>query len=143
MNLQALYRADHSQMPRAQVVAARQEVNQISAQLDKLTDARLASADEGTPAVFVRRARQLEIELNSAQTPRVQAAELDLAGAARTDIAGSDAAWRALAAGIEAQEIEPRLQARRWWQTRLNASWCTHAGSIPPPGPPNATTKLT
>ncbi|MFG0786380.1 recombinase family protein [Delftia tsuruhatensis] len=112
VNLQALYGADRSQVPRAQLVAARQEVDQISAQLDKLTDAMLASADEGTPAVFARRARQLEIELDSAQN-RLQAAELDLAGAARTDIAGADAAWRALAAGVEAQEIEPRLRARQ------------------------------
>ena len=112
VNLQALYGADRSQAPRAQVVAARQEVDQISAQLDKLTDAMLASADEGTPAVFARRARQLEVDLAAAQA-RLQAAELDLAGAARTDISGADAAWRALAAGVEAQEIEPRLQARQ------------------------------
>lgn len=112
VNLQALYGADRSQVPRAQVAAARQEVDQISAQLDKLTDAMLASADEGTPAVFARRARQLEVELTAAQA-RLQTAELDLAGAARTDISGADAAWRALAAGVEAQEIEPRLQARQ------------------------------
>lgn len=112
VNLQALYGADRSQAPRAQAVAARQEVDQISTQLDKLTDAMLASADEGTPAVFARRARQLEVDLAAAQA-RLQAAELDLAGAARTDIAGADAAWRALAAGVEAQEIEPRLQARQ------------------------------
>lgn len=43
----------------------------------------------------------------------MQAAELDLAGAARRDISGADAAWRELAAGVEAQEIEPRLQARQ------------------------------
>ncbi|MEI5604057.1 hypothetical protein, partial [Streptomyces brasiliscabiei] len=85
-------------------------MDQISAQLDKLTDAMLASADEGTPAVFARRARQLEVDLAAAQA-KLQAAELDLAGAARTDISGADAAWRALAAGVEAQEIEPRLQA--------------------------------
>nr|MCA1067419.1 hypothetical protein [Delftia acidovorans] len=112
VNLQALYGADRSQALRAQVVGARQEVDKIGAQLDKLTDAMLATADEGTPAVFARRARQLEIELDAAQT-RLQAAELDLAGAARTDIAGANAAWRALAAGVEAQEIEPRLQARQ------------------------------
>jgi len=87
-------------------------VDKIGAQLDKVTDAMLASADEGVPAVFARRARQLEIELNAAQV-RLQAAELDLAGAARMDISGADAAWRALAAGVEAQEIEPRLQARQ------------------------------
>lgn len=112
VNLQALYGSDRSQIPRAQVVAARQEVDQISSQLDKLTDAMLASADEGTPAVFARRARQLEVDLVAAQA-RLQAAELDLAGAARTNIAGADAAWRALADGVEAQEIEPRLQARQ------------------------------
>ena len=112
VNLQALYGADRSQIPRAQVVAARQEVDQISAQLDKLTDAMLASADEGTPAVFARRARQLEVDLAAAHA-RLQTAELDLAGAARTDISGADAAWRALAAGVEAQKIEPRLQARQ------------------------------
>ncbi|KEH11310.1 hypothetical protein GY15_29590 [Delftia sp. 670] len=87
-------------------------MDQISAQLDKLTDAMLASAEEGTPAVFARRARQLEVDLAAAQA-KLQAAELDLAGAARTDIAGADAAWRALADGVEAQEIEPRLQARQ------------------------------
>lgn len=112
VNLQALYGADRSQAPRAKVVAARQEVDKISAQLDKLTDAMLASADEGTPAVFARRARQLEVDLAAAQA-KLQAAELDLAGAARTDIAGADSAWRALAAGVEAQKIGPRLQARQ------------------------------
>ncbi|TQL73318.1 recombinase family protein [Delftia sp. HK171] len=112
VNLQALYGADRSQAPRAQVVAARQEVDQISAQLDKLTDAMLASANEGTPAVFARRALKLESELYAAQS-KLQTAELDLAGAARTDITGAEAAWRALAVGVEAQEITPRLQARQ------------------------------
>ncbi|EPD44804.1 hypothetical protein ACF8OH_04745 [Delftia sp. WSY_9] len=64
VNLQALYGADRNQAPRAQVVAAaRQDVDKISAQLDKLPDAMLASADEGTPAVFAGRARRLEIDL--------------------------------------------------------------------------------
>jgi hypothetical protein len=112
VNRQALYGADRSQAPRAQVVAARQEVDQISAQLDKLTDAMLASANEGTPAVFARRALKLESELYAAQS-KLQTAELDLAGAARTDITGAEAAWRALAVGVEAQEITPRLQARQ------------------------------
>lgn len=110
VNLQALYGADRSHVPRAQVAAARQEVDQISSQLEKLTDAMLATAYEGTPAVFARRARQLEVDLVTAQT-KLQAAELDLAGMARTDVA--DAAWRALAVGVEAQEVEPRLKARQ------------------------------
>ena len=94
------------------MLQARQGVDAIKAQLEKLTDAMLASTSEGTPLVFARRARQLENELASAEK-KLSDSERELSHQARIDITGVDAKWRALAAGVEAQEIEPRLQARQ------------------------------
>ena len=112
VNLQALYGPDRSKGPRARVVAAQKKVDEIAAQLDKLTDAMLASTDEGTPVVFARRARQLEADMVEAEKD-LRLAEQELSSLARQDITGADQLWRDLAAGVEAQEVEPRLRARQ------------------------------
>ena len=112
VNLQSLFGADRSEGQRAHVATARGRVRDIEAQLDKLTDAMLASADEGTPVVFARRARQLETELQDAQRA-LHNAEQELASLARKDTAGADQAWRALAAGVEAQDVDARLRTRQ------------------------------
>lgn len=112
MNLQALFAPGTSTSPRREMLQARQEVDEIKAQLERLTDAMLASTGEGTPLVFARRARQLENDLAIAEK-KLSESERELSHHARIDITGVDAKWRALAAGVEAQEIEPRLQARQ------------------------------
>lgn len=112
VNLQGLAGADRTEVPRAQVAKARTRVHDINAQLEKLTDAMLASSGEGTPMVFARRARELENSLQDAQKA-LHDAEHELASLARKDTQGADEAWRALAAGVEAQDVDARLRARQ------------------------------
>ena len=115
VNLQALYGADRGAVPRARLAVARDQVNQLTQKLERLTDAMLASEDDkggGVPATFARRARELEAELQKQQT-EILGAERELAASARTDLAGTDEVWRKLSAGVEAQETEARLQTRQ------------------------------
>lgn len=113
VNLRALYGGDRTAAPRARLAVARETSAELTAKLDRLTDAMLASAEDGgTPAAFARRARELEAQLQTVDA-EIAAIERELASAARTDITGADAAWRALAAGVEAQDVDARLQARQ------------------------------
>ena len=85
-NLQSLYGPDRSAAPRAQAAAARERVQTITQQLDRLTDAMLASSEEGTPLAFARKARQLEADLAQAQA-QVTQAEAELASTSRSSTA--------------------------------------------------------
>lgn len=112
VNLQALYGADRSAGPMAKLAKARKELADAASKLEKLTDAMLASAEDGVPMTFAKRARELEAEQTALQAI-VQEAERDLTAAARTDIEGTDEAWKRLSAGVEAQDYEARLQTRQ------------------------------
>jgi DNA invertase Pin-like site-specific DNA recombinase len=112
INLQALYGADRSAGPLAKLTKARQDLVVVVSKLEKLTDAMLASAEDGVPLTFAKRARELEAEQQRLQG-EIQSAERDLAATARTDIQGTDEAWKRLAAGVEAQEYDARLQTRQ------------------------------
>ncbi|BBL25336.1 recombinase family protein [Comamonas terrigena] len=132
VNLQALYGTDRSEGPRKRVHAARQAVKELRDQLDKLTDAMLATASEGTPLVFARRARQLEADLEHAEKAAAQA-ERELANLARQDITGADARWAELAAGVEAQKVAPRLKARQLIADTFEKIVVYHHGLRPDP----------
>ena len=112
VNLQALYGADRSAGPMAKLTKARQDLVDVASKLEKLTDAMLASAGDGVPLTFAKRARELEAEQQRLEAT-IQEAERDLAATARTDIQSTDEAWKRLAAGVEAQEYEARLQTRQ------------------------------
>jgi DNA invertase Pin-like site-specific DNA recombinase len=110
VNLQGLFRDDRSALPRAELAGARAELQRIEQQLARLTEALLAS--DAPPATFTRRARELETE-HQAAAVRVADAEAALASAARADIEGADARWRAVAEGVEALDYAARMQARQ------------------------------
>lgn len=113
LNLQALYGGDRAAGPRARLATARAQLADLTAKLERLTDAMLeADSDGGAPATFARRARSLEAEQAEAQT-ELATAERELASVARTDLHGVDELWRNLAAGVEAQEVDARIQARQ------------------------------
>ena len=112
MNLQALYGHDRSAASRHRVLESKKAAEEIKSQLEKLTNAMLASAADGTPLVFARRARQLETELDQAEGILVTA-ERDLAMLSRKNIAGLDEKWRELAAGVVGQDAAVRLRARQ------------------------------
>lgn len=132
VNLQALYGADRSEQPRKRVLAAHQLVAEFNAQLQKLTDVMLATESEGTPLIFARRARQLETELATAEKDLAQA-ERELASVSRQDLRGADEAWRALAAGVEAQDTPTRLKARQLVADTFERIVVFHHGVSPSP----------
>lgn len=132
VNLQALYGADRSAGPLAALAKARQDLADVATKLERLTDAMLASSEDGVPATFAKRARELEAEQLRLETT-IQAAERDLAATARTDIKGSDEAWRRLVDGVEAQDYEARLQTRQLVADTFERIVIYHRGVRPSP----------
>lgn len=132
VNLQALYGADRSAGPLAALTHARQQLAEVATKLERLTDAMLASSEDGVPLTFAKRARELEAEQQRLQEV-VQAAERDLTAAARTDIKGTDAAWKQLVDGVEAQDHEARLQTRQLVIDTFERIVIYHRGVRPTP----------
>ena len=132
VNLQALYGADRSAGPLAKLTNARQDLVDVANKLEKLTDAMLASAEDGVPLTFAKRARELEAEQQRIEST-IQEAERDLAATARTNIQGTDEAWKRLAAGVEAQEYDARLQTRQLVADTFERIVIYHRGVRPTP----------
>ena len=132
VNLQALYGADRSAGPLAKLTNARQDLLGVAKKLEKLTDAMLASAEDGVPLTFAKRARELEAEQQRLEST-IQEAERDLAATARTNIQGTDEAWKCLAAGVEAQEYDARLQTRQLVADTFERIVIYHRGVRPAP----------
>ena len=111
LNLQSLHSGDATAAPRAAVAAAKAKLKKIDTQLERLTEAMLDD-EGGSPAVFVRRAREMEEQRDQLER-ELQTAERALADAGRLDITGSEERWRELSAGVEALDTEARQQARQ------------------------------
>lgn len=111
MNIQALYADDRGEAPRNALAKARERLADINAKLERLTDAMLESTD-GVPAVFAKRARELEAEQQACQA-EIERTEHEVASNARKDTTGADAVWRKLTEGVEAQDPDIRLQTRQ------------------------------
>lgn len=111
MNLRALYGGDRAAPLRSELAALRKRLAEVDAQLGRLMDAMLAE-DAAAPAVFARRARELEAERETTDRA-IQQREHQIAGMARTDLDGADSKWRALAAGVRDLDYDARLQARQ------------------------------
>jgi DNA invertase Pin-like site-specific DNA recombinase len=133
VNLRSLYDGDQSAGPRARLVNARAEADKLRQQIERITDAILA-AEDGVPAAFARRARELEADLARHQA-EVEAAEREIAATARTELAGADEQWRALAAGVEAQDTDARLQARQLVADTFQRIVVYHQGLAPGAAP--------
>jgi len=129
-NLQSLQGADRAAAPRATLANARQHLAHITEQIDRITAALLSAGPEGTPMAWARKARELEAQQASAQAA-VDAAERDLAAAARADLTGADESWRTLAEGVEAQDVDARLQARQLVADTFAAIVIYHHGIRP------------
>lgn len=112
LNLNSLYAGDRAAEPRARIAKLRTQHAATEEQLQRLTDALLSAGPGAGVAAFVQRGRDLEAQKAQVQA-ELAAAERDLAAVARTSIEGADATWRALAAGVEAQETDARIKARQ------------------------------
>lgn len=114
INLQRLQEpAREEQDPRVRLVSSRKVVDDLERQLSRVTEALLAGESDGaTPLVFVRKARDLEDQLQLAKA-KVQQAERELAGAASRQTPADARLWADLAKGVDAQEVEPREKVRQ------------------------------
>lgn len=112
MNLRKLYPSDRAAPLRAQLAKQRQDQATLDVQIERLVEAMLATNAEGTPAVFARKARELEAERDSLAR-KVAATEHQLSSMVRNDLEGIDAKWAALAEGVSALDTDSRLQARQ------------------------------
>lgn len=110
INLQRLYDGDSAAGPRAAVAQLADEAQRIDTQLQRLTDALLAT--ESPPDAFVRRARELEQAKGRADAA-LRAAEAELQAAARTSTDGAHLRWRSIAEGVEALDYDARMRARQ------------------------------
>lgn len=135
INLQALYGADRAAMPRAVLAKLRSDLASINEKLEKLTDAMLATAGEGVPLTFARRARELEEQQQRLQAA-IGAAERELANTVRADTAGVDQVWRNLVDGVEAQDTDARLQTRQLVADTFERIVIYHKGIRPDETPP-------
>ena len=114
MNLQRFMEpVDQATALRHRLTAARAEVQKIEDQVSRVTDALLAGESEGAaPLAFVRKARELERELEARQAD-VQQLERELAGLARYQTPADAARWASLAEGVMSQDAEVREQVRQ------------------------------
>ena len=125
MNLRTLKGGDRSSRPARELAEAIKRKQDLDGQLERLTDAMLAMPAGATVATFVDRARSLEDERHKLKGS-ITALENELSVAARDNLEGFDEQWRELAAGVEAQDYDARMKARRLVQTtfeRLIVYW--------------------
>jgi DNA invertase Pin-like site-specific DNA recombinase len=112
INLRALYGGDRAAPLRGVLAKLREDLVKIDAQLDRLMTAMLDMATDSTPAVFAKKARELESERASLQA-FITRTEHQLGTLARSDIDGADAKWLSLAKGVEDLDFDARLEARQ------------------------------
>jgi hypothetical protein len=114
INLQRLQEPAHEEQdPRVRLVSSRKVVDDLERQLSRVIEALLAGESDGaTPMVFVRKARDLEDQLQLAKA-KVQQAERELASAASRQTPADARLWADLAKGVDAQEVEPREKVRQ------------------------------
>lgn len=111
INLRALYDGDQSAPLREQLREQRQRQAEIITQSEKLMEIMLSTSSGDTPAMFVKRAQDLEGE--KAQLARaISKTEAQISALARTDLDGMDLKWASLAKGVQELDIDDRLQAR-------------------------------
>lgn len=112
LNLRALYGGDRSSPLRRELGKRRAELAKVDGQLDRLMAAMLESDDGGAPAVFARKARELEAEKARLQG-EIELTEHQINGLARKDLEGEDGKWRKLAQGVQDLDHDARHQARQ------------------------------
>lgn len=111
-NLQSLFGADRTAGPRKRVHEAANAVATLRGQLDQLANTMLEAQTDGVPMIFVRKARELEQQLAEAERHK-EAMERELVAISQAKAGDAFQEWRALAAGVEAQDTATRLKARQ------------------------------
>ncbi|WGS46053.1 recombinase family protein [Burkholderia sp. JSH-S8] len=111
-NLTRLLEGDDGTARRtAQLAITRQRASEIEAQIQRITDA-LLSDDGAAPAAFMRRARELEAELEQLRR-EAEALEHQIAASTAHEIPAAAEAWAKLVDGAMALDYDARMKARQ------------------------------
>ena len=112
MNLTRLLEGDDgSKALAARLAKARQRVQDLDLQIARITDAMLADSD-AAPLAFIRKARELEAQLES-EKKTIETLEHELATTANSTTPAAAEAWAALVQGVEELDYDARTQARQ------------------------------
>lgn len=131
-NLQSLYGQDRTAGPRKRVQEAAQAVNTLKDQLNQLANTMLQAGATAIPMVFLRKARELELELAEAER-RKEAMERELVAISQSNTKSAHQEWQALAEGVEAQDAAARLKARQLVADTFERITVYHHGMRPNP----------
>lgn len=112
INLTRLLEGDDGSAALAgRLAQARQRAKDIEAQISRITDAMLSDSD-AAPLAFVRKARELEAQLEREQKA-IEALEHELATASNNATPAAAEAWAELVKGVEELDYEVRTKARQ------------------------------
>ncbi|WP_175837121.1 recombinase family protein [Burkholderia anthina] len=95
----------------AQLALAKQRLAEIESQIERITDA-LLSDDGAPPAAFMRRARDLESDLEREKLD-VETLEQQIAASSTHELPAAAEAWAELVDGVLALEHSSRMKARQ------------------------------
>ncbi|MGV6473472.1 recombinase family protein [Azotobacter vinelandii] len=113
INLQRLHEpAIDGQPLQERVAVARRRVQEVEQQLARVTEALLLANDGTTPLAFVRKARELEEQLEQRQADLLLA-ERELAAQASSHTPATADRWAQLAAAADAMDIDARDEVRQ------------------------------
>lgn len=129
MNLTALMGGgDASAGLRAELASALANVGEIERQIERVTEAMLAS--DAAPLAFARKARELEQELAREQG-LIERCERELAARARHQTPGMADVWAELVDGVKALDYDARLKARQLVADTFDRIDVYHSGMAP------------
>lgn len=112
-NLQRLLQdGDDGRGLQHQLVAARAEVDKLSGQLSKITDALLADDSGAAPVAFVRKAREIE-QMQQTAERKVRDLEHQVSALSTVERPAHAARWAELAAQVETGDNGAREQVRQ------------------------------
>jgi DNA invertase Pin-like site-specific DNA recombinase len=112
MNLTRLLEGDDGSTALAgRLAQARQRAKSLKTQISRVTDAMLADSD-AAPAAFVRKARELETELEIEQSA-IETLEHELTTTVNRATPAAAEAWAALVKGVEDLDYDARTRARQ------------------------------
>ena len=112
MNLTRLLEGDDGSTALAgRLALAHQRASDLEIQIARVTDAMLADSD-GAPLAFIRKARELEAQLEGERTT-IETLEYELTTTAKNTTPAAAEAWEVLVKGVEDLDYDARTQARQ------------------------------